>query len=181
MNILGFGSKRTTYGSDDSDSQYSDHRLPSQVTQPSAMVAPLKLGQPELNRVASGSPTIANSSSKFPLTREMSGQIERPGSTSSQSSYEDDDRRDAFSSGVPASVHEQSSWTPVDRHDWAAGRPESSYSESIYGTGATLPRGTTTNFPKDTRFPVPPSSHRPPAQHPSSDMSWLNLGGESRV
>jgi hypothetical protein len=180
MNILGFGSKRTTYGSDDSNSQYSDHR-PSQVTQTSAIVPPLKLGQPELNRVPSGSPTVANTSSKFPLSREMSGQIERPGSTSSISSYNDDDRRDAFSSGVPASVHEQSSWTPVDRHDWAGGRaPSSAYTESMYAT--TLPRSTVANFPRETQFPAPPSYQRPPAQQSNiSDMSWLNLGGESRV
>lgn len=160
MNILGFGSKRTTYedSAGDSESFYSEHRHPSQVpsqaTQPSAVVPPLKLGQPELNKVASGSPKIAHTSSQYPLTREMSGQIERPGSFNSLSSYEDDDRHDAFSSGVPASVHETTSWGPIDRHDW---------------------RGNST---KETRFP-PPSNHHV-AQH-SSDMSWLNLGGDSRV
>jgi hypothetical protein len=176
--LLGFGTKRTTYGSDaDSDSQYSENnRLPSQVTQTSAIVPPLKLaGQPELNRVASGSPTVNNTSTRFPLTREMSGQIERPGSTSSDSSYNDDDRRDAFSSGVPASVHEQSSWTPVDRQDWGPGRaPSNAYTESVYAT--TLPRSTVANFPRNTQFPAPPSSQRQP---PQQDMSWLNLGGDS--
>lgn len=162
MNILGFGSKRTTYeegSAGDSESFYSEHRLPSQVpsqaTQPSAVVPPLKLGQPELNKVASGSPRIAHTSSQYPLTREMSGQIERPGSLNSLSSYEDDDRHDAFSSGVPASVHETTSWGPIDRHDW---------------------RGNNAN---ETRFPGAPSN-RHVAQH-SSDMSWLNLGGDSRV
>jgi len=181
MNILGFGSKRTTYGSDDSNSQYSDHR-PSQVTQTSAMVPPLKLGgQPELNRVPSGSPTVANTGNKFTLSREMSGQIERSSSSSSLSSFNDDDRRDAFSSGVPASVHEQSSWTPVDRHDWTGDRALSNaYTESMYAT--TLPRSTVANFPRETRFPAPPLSQRPPAQQSNiSDMSWLNLGSESRV
>ena len=180
MNILGFGSKRTTYeGSDrSSESQYSDYRLPSQVTQSSAMVPPLKIGdRPELNRVASGSPTIANSSSKFPLTREMSGTIERHGSVSSMSSY-NDDRHDAFSSGIPASIHEQqSAWNPVDKQDWAIGRAYSNaYTESEYNK--TLPRSTNQNFPKGTPFPPPPQ-RSPPKQ--SSDMSWLNLGGESRI
>lgn len=161
MNILGFGSKRTTYedSAGDSESFYSEQRLPSQVpsqaTQPSAVVPPLKLGQPELNKVASGSPTIAHTSSQYPLTREMSGQIERPHSLNSESDYEDDDRRDAFSSGVPASVHETTSWGPIDGRDW---------------------RG---NYIKETQFP-PPHTDRHTAQH-SSDMSWLNLGGDSRV
>ena len=182
LNILGFGSKRTTVGSDpDTSSQYSEHR-PSQLTQHSAMVPPLKFGgPPELNRVASGSPTVADTSSRFPLTREMSGQIERS-SIASASSYDDDDRRDAFSSGIPASVNEQNSWDPVDRQDWAAGgRGQSNaYTESVYAQ--TLPRSTVGTFPRDTRFPIPPTSQmpkRPTPPHPTSDMSWLNLGGES--
>jgi hypothetical protein len=179
LNILGFGTKRTTYGSD-SDSQYSDHRQQSQVTQTSALVPPLKLaGQPELNKVPSGSPTVANIQGKYPLSREMSGQIERSGSIGSLSSYNDDDRRDAFSSGVPASVHEQNSWTPVDRHDWNAGRaPTNAYTESMYAT--KLPRSTVPNFPQPSNFPGP-SSRTPLQQSNISDMSWLNLGGESRV
>jgi hypothetical protein len=176
MNILGFGgSKRTTYeGSDrSSESQYSDYRLPSQITQSSAAVPPLEIGKrPELSQVASGSPTIANSSSQFPLTREMSGTIERHDSLSTLSSY-NDDRNDAFSSGIPASVHEQqSAWTPVDRQDWATGRAYSNaYSDSNYD------RNTEKTFPTATPFPPPPLQRPPPK--PTSDMSWLNLGGES--
>jgi len=176
MNILGFGSKRTTYG-EDTDSYYSDNRLPSGVTQASAMPPPLKIGErPELNSVASGSPTIEHQSNNIPLTREMSGQIERSGSISSFSSYTDD-RYDAFSSGVPASVHEQTSWTPVDRSDWADGRaPSSNYSESIYTSQP--PRNATNNLTQDLRFPTPPTTQRPPPQPPNNDMSWLNLGGD---
>ncbi|KAH8657574.1 hypothetical protein BGZ60DRAFT_383538 [Tricladium varicosporioides] len=171
MNILGFGSgsKRSTYeeGSErDSGSQYSvQHR--SGITQASALPPPLKIpGHPELNRVASASPTIANHSSDYPLTREMSGQIERSGSISSFSSYTDD-RLDAFSSGVPASVHEQNAWTPVDGQGWGRQQSEA-YTASVY---TTLPRNTN-NLPQDLRFPNPP----PPA--PRNDMSWLNLGGD---
>lgn len=161
MNILGFGSKRTTYddSAGDSDSFYSEQRHPSQVpsqaTQPSAVVPPLKIGQPELNKVSSGSPRFAHTSSQYPISREMSGQIERPGSINSLSSYEDDDRHDAFSSGVPASVRETTSWGPIDRQDWH------------------LPST------RETRFPAPPTG-RGTTTH-TSDMSWLNLGGESRV
>ena len=172
MNILGFGgSRRTTYeGSDrSSESQYSDYR----TTQGSAVVPPLKIGErPELNRVASGSPTIANSAGRFPLTREMSGTIERQGSVSSFSSL-NDDRHDAFSSGIPASVHEQqAAWTPVGRQDWAVDRAYSNaYTESNYD-------------PRNTRFPTGAPPYQPPSQprtKPASDMSWLNLGGESRI
>lgn len=159
MNMLGFGSKRTTYedSAGDTESYYSENRVPGhipiQTTQSPAAVPPLKIGHPGLSQVASGSPTIA--SNHYPLTREMSGQIERHNSMNSLSSYEDDDRHDAFSSGIPASVHETSTWGPIDRQDW---------------------RG---NAPRETRFPAPPSS-RPGAQQ-SSDMSWLNLGGDTRV
>lgn len=176
MNILGFGSKRTTYA-DDTDSFYSENR-PSGVTQSSAMPPPLKVGgRPQVNRVASGSPTVAHHSTKFPLTGEMSGQIERSGSISSLSSYTDD-RYDAFSSGVPASVHEQTSWTPVDRSDWADGRvPSSNYSDSVYAPN--LPRNTGNRLTKDLQFPTPPTSHRPqPQPQSSNDMSWLNLGAD---
>jgi hypothetical protein len=175
MNILGFGSKRTTYeGSDrSSDSQYSDQRLPSQITQASAVPMPLKLNErpPELNRVMSGSPTIAYQSSKFPLSREMSGTIERPGSTSTVSSF-NDDRADAFSSGVPASVHEQqNAWNSFDRPGWGSRpAPPSNYSESVYD-----PTGHQSTAPS---YPLPQPPQRHPAQQ-SSDMSWLNLGGSN--
>ncbi|KAG0650990.1 hypothetical protein D0Z07_2526 [Hyphodiscus hymeniophilus] len=179
MNILGFGgSRRTTYeGSDrSSESQYSEYRLPSQATQSSAIVPPLKIGErPELNRVVSGSPNIAHTSNRFPLPPEMSGTIEKHGSMSSLSSFNDDDRHDAFSSGIPASVHEQQGpWTPDDKQDWAIGRSYSNaYTESNYDK--TLPR--------NTRFPTGAPDQHPsqPPNKPMPDMSWLNLGGESRI
>lgn len=170
LNILGIGSKRTTYeGSDrSSDSQYSTQR----TTQASALVPPLQLGErPELNRVMSGSPTIAHQTNSF-LSGEMSAQLERSGSFNSVSSY-NDDRHDAFSSGIPASVHEQNTWTPVDGEGWGQA---SNYSESIYAT--TLPRSTMHNSQRDTQFPAPGQAARPP---PPQDMSWLNLGNETRI
>jgi len=186
MNILGFGSKRTTYneGSDrDSGSLYSEQRHPSQLTQTSATVPPLRIpGQPELNlnRVVTGSPTMAHTSRKFPLRSAMSGQIERSDSVISHSSYGDDDQRDAYSSGVPESVHEQTSWTPVDGPRWDERVPSNTHTEGAHAT--PLPRSTVGDFPgdfpMDTPFPVPPST-RPPAPT-SSDMSWLNLGGNSK-
>jgi len=197
MNILGFGgSKRTTYESNrtsDSQSHYSEgRRLPSQVTQKSALVSPLKLGErPELNRVMSGSPTVSYQSNKFPITKEMSGHIERSGSISSMGSSYNGDRIDAFSSGIPASINDQESWTAFEGQAWGrAAEPSVAYSESVYEP--TLPRSTA-NFPiptpaRETRFPgqplYPPQAsakfQRPPVTQ-SSDMSWLNLGGGSRI
>ncbi|KAG9238832.1 hypothetical protein BJ875DRAFT_4778 [Amylocarpus encephaloides] len=174
MNILGFGGSRRTTMEDggDRDSAFSEtHR--SQFTQSSAAPPPLKVpipGQPELSKVNTGSPTIANHSSTYPLTREMSGTIERAGSMSSMSSYTDD--RDAYSSGVPASVHEQNQWTPVDGQQWGR-NPSVAYTESIYAP--TIARNTN-QFPRELQFPTPPSAppQRPPPHQ--SDMSWLNLG-----
>lgn len=175
LNILGFGSKRATdYENSvrDSASNYSENHK-SQVTQHSALPQPLKIpGQPELNTVASRSPTINPShSSSYPLTRAMSGQIERANSINSVSSY-NDDRHDAFSSGIPASVHEQNTWTPVDRSDWS-GRDNTSsmYSESVY------PPTHARNTAHDMHFPTPPTSQRT-ARQQRDDMSWLNLGND---
>lgn len=173
LNILGFGSKRMTYESDrSSESEYSEYRIPSHITQKSAVPPPLNLGdrpeRPELNRVASGSPTIAYHNTKLPVEREMSGTIERSGSVSSMSSY-NDDRHDAFSSGIPASVHENT-WAPTDRQDWAIGHAQTTYSESNYQSSNTQSR-------IETHFPPPANSSRQPhTANYSSDMSWLNLG-----
>ncbi len=178
LNVFGFGSKRTTIeGPDrDSGSHYSEQRLPSQVTQNSAMIPPLKIGVlgEQLNRVPSGSPTVSYQSANFPLSREksVSAQIERPGSTSTVSSY-NDDRHDAFSSGIPASVNEQNSWDPVGGE-----RGVSEYSASVY-TSAPGRDTMATNYQRDTRFQTPPPP-RGEVNH-NSDMSWLNLGAGSRI
>ena len=181
LNILGFGSKRATdydSGSDRaSGSQYSDAGLPTtttQVSQVSAMPPPLSLGRPagRMSRVASNSPTIGHASDGFPLKEGMAGQIERPGSSSTVSSY--NDHRDTISTGVPASVH-QDTWTPVSGSGWARGGevPNITYSESNYTT--ILPRGR----PTDSSSHAAVSDRRALPQH-SSDMSWLNLGAGER-
>ncbi|EPE29155.1 hypothetical protein GLAREA_00315 [Glarea lozoyensis ATCC 20868] len=176
MNILGFsGSRRTTMDEnaqrDSSVSAYSEPRA-SQITQQSAMPVPLKVpvpGQPELNRVMSGSPTLAVHSTPYPLTREMSGTIERQ-SGSSFSSYTDD-RLDAFSSGIPASVHEQNTWTPVDGNNtWGNHPPSQAYTESVYARD-------TQQYQTETRYPIPSEPQRQLPPH-ASDMSWLNLGND---
>lgn len=179
LNILGFGNKRTTYASQsDRESVYSQGGLPSRVTQTSAMVPPLSLGHPpqgRMSQVPSGSPTIAHLAKGFPLEQGMAGQIERSHSVSSVSSY--GDLRDAFSSGVPASVNEeQQTWTPVGGQGWGTNRaPSSIYTESNYAptpSRTTMVEGTNRN--PGSGFPSAPP-YKTPAQRPS-DMSWLNLG-----
>lgn len=181
LNILGFGSgsKRTTYEDGDSDrssksvSEYSNSR----ATQASALVPPLNIGdRPELNRVMSGSPTIAH---RPDYLGGETAQLERSGSFNSVSSY-NDDRHDAFSSGIPESVHDHNGWTPVNGQDW--GRA-SNYSESNYAT--TMGRNTVHNPQRDTQFPdggftLPGQAPTRP-QPPPQDMSWLNLGNGTRI
>ncbi|KAJ3528996.1 hypothetical protein NM208_g9954 [Fusarium decemcellulare] len=171
LQILGFGaSKRNTVGSD-SESHYSDsiaNRNP-RVTQDSATVPPLNFDfRPEMNRVNSGSPVVAEYS-KIPFKDGVVGKIERPTSKASS----------GYSSGIPESVND--SWMPEYQTNkpWGTDRATSSvYNPSFYfGT------------------PLSPSAPPPPKNPPSgvstqpqlamastsSDMSWLNLGDRSRV
>jgi hypothetical protein len=159
LNILGFGNQKRMTQESDRSSQYS---APRRITQDSATVPPLHLdGRPQMNRVMSGSPTVANWPNKLRLNAEQSGKIERP--TSSASS--------GYSSGVPESIREM--WDPTqDKKSWGADRaPSSVYTDSFYQHQPT---------------PLTPSTKAPPMPEPkhphmalqvgSSDMSWLNLG-----
>lgn len=194
LNILGFGagSRPTTYANTEGSSHYSEPRVNSQYTQgtqPSAVVPPLRLaGGPELNRVVSGSPKISSSPYGFPLTKEMSGQIERSGSVSSLSTFDPNDRADAFSSGIPASIHEQpDSWLPFQGGWGAQGqqpRGSNAYTDSIYAPSD--PRSSAaqaSQFMRDSRFPAPPvgGNKSGRTQEVNSDMSWLNLGGDTKI
>ncbi|KAK8049700.1 hypothetical protein PG994_011430 [Apiospora phragmitis] len=160
LNILGFGpgSRRETQASEDS-SHYSDvHRM----TQDSATVPPLQVeGRPSFSRVHSSSPAVSHINSQ--ISEGMSGQIERPLSSTSSSGY---------SSGIPPSVHEQ--WDPtVAKKPWGHDRaPSSAYTASVY---------TTHLGPPGISRPPTGISNQPqlPTASTSNDMSWLNLGGEN--
>ncbi|KFY29294.1 hypothetical protein V493_02431 [Pseudogymnoascus sp. VKM F-4281 (FW-2241)] len=166
LNVLGFGNKRATYGSQsDQGSVYSETNHSLRGTQQSAMVPPLNFGSQNgrLSQVASGSPTIAHQTRSSPFAQGVSGKIERPHSAvSSVSSY--GDLRDAYP-GVASSINEEhQTWTPVGQErGWNTGDrvPSSAYTESQYGT----PRATM----------VDGKSGHQQNQH-STDMSWLNLG-----
>ncbi|KFX88629.1 hypothetical protein V490_07508 [Pseudogymnoascus sp. VKM F-3557] len=173
LNVLGFGNKRATYGSQsDQGSVYSENGNSSRGIQQSAMVPPLNFGSQKgrLSQVASGSPTIAHQARNSPLEQGMSGKIERPHSVvSSVSSY--GDLRDAYP-GVASSINEEhQTWTPVGgERGWNTTErvPSSTYTESQYGT----PRATMVEGSNGQRGPG--GGHKG-NQH-STDMSWLNLG-----
>jgi hypothetical protein len=188
MNILGFGNKRNTGGSTQSDnrasgSQYSDGGTTTNaahLTQNSATVPPLNLTRPagRMSRVASNTPVIAHASSDFPLKDGIAGQLERPGSVSSEGSY--DSYRNTVSSGVPSSIHPDHSWTPVGTQGWGeGGAPNVAYTNSAYST--ILPRGRPIDNSANSTVPDFPDApnHRPPLSQ-VSDMSWLNLGAGQR-
>jgi hypothetical protein len=152
LNILGFGnangsSQRETVASEHS-SRYSDM---NRMTQDSATVPPLKMeGVATFNRVNSGSPTVSTSASK--VKDGMAGQIERPVSPISS---------DGYSSGIPASVHDN--WDPtVAQRPREDGRPRSSTYSQFTGHPSRPPTGVSRLPPLDKAAT-------------SSDMSWLNL------
>ncbi|PKS07917.1 hypothetical protein jhhlp_006526 [Lomentospora prolificans] len=158
LGILGFGNgKRATVDSDQS-SRYSDNK--NRITQDSATVPPLHIeGRAELNRVNTGSPTVAHYPPRIPMREGMSGKIERPVSDASS----------GYSSGVPDSV--PSIWDPMAKKPWGADRARS----SAYGN-ASQGRYQSSLDPSST-------ANRDVSQQPqlamantSSDMSWLNLG-----
>ncbi|WAO83766.1 Hypothetical protein NCS54_00096500 [Fusarium falciforme] len=165
LQILGFGGpKRNTVGSD-SESHYSDSiaaRNP-RVTQDSATVPPLNFDfRPEMNRVNSGSPVVAEYS-KIPFRDGVAGKIERPTSKASS----------GYSSGIPESINE--TWDPdYKAKPWGTDRaPSSVYNPSFYFGTPLSP-----SVPPPPRNPPSGVSTQPQLAmaSTSSDMSWLNLG-----
>ncbi|KAG8426893.1 hypothetical protein J3459_007675 [Metarhizium acridum] len=93
-------------------SRYSDVTKNPRITQDSATVPPLNFeGRPAVNSVNSGSPVVAQYTSKMPFTEGMSGTIERPVSPVSS----------GYSSGIPESINEI--WDPMEASTpWGANR-----------------------------------------------------------
>lgn len=164
LNILGFGNnKRATVDSDQS-SRYSD-QAKSRITQDSATVPPLQIeGRPELNRVNSGSPTVAHYPARIPMREGMTGKIERPVSQASS----------GYSSGIPASVADI--WDPTSvKKPWGTDRaPGSAYGGATQGgyQSALDPSSTSAGAHRSGVSQQPQLS----LANTSSDMSWLNLG-----
>lgn len=169
LNILGFGAgKRATMNSDDG-SRYSDNKL-NRVTQDSATVPPLRMepfegGRPELNSVHSGSPTVSQAPTQFPIMKEgMTGTIERPVSHGSS----------GYSSGIPESIYD--TFEGDTKKPWGSDRaPTAAYGGNSPGQPSSLDPSSTSG-----------SRHMGVSQQPplrlaklSTDMSWLNLGGSN--
>lgn len=181
LHILGYGSaqapaqapapalapapaQRNTLASDRS-SHYSQTPTTRNVraTQDSATVPPLNFeAPPGMSRVNTGSPVVS-SFPNIPWKEGMSGKIERPISAVSALSA----ASSGYSSGIPESILE--TWDPTHAGKaWGADRaPSSAYAPSISGA-QPHPLGVSKQ-PQLTTAST------------SNDMSWLNLGDNSRV
>ncbi|KAK2767770.1 hypothetical protein FQN54_003929 [Arachnomyces sp. PD_36] len=196
-NLVVMESARSTTSSTDTRSDYRGDAWPHD----SATVPPLDLGRLDEPRpiasVNSGSPTTEYAESGVGGLAVQSGMTARisSGYTASETSYEDD-RPDAYSSGVPASINEHSStWNPMSQGGY---EPSSRYTASEYQSGVN-----------GLQFPPVPNPDRPLTQWPgwqaetgnsergastiirnyyeedekrsnvNSDMSWLNLGNNN--
>ncbi|KAL6698527.1 hypothetical protein J3F84DRAFT_226341 [Trichoderma pleuroticola] len=174
LGILGYGSaqaqaqapvtalapapaNRDTLASDRS-SHYSQTTTTRNVrqTQDSATVPPLNFeAPPGMNRVNTGSPVVS-SYPNIPWKEGMQGTIERPVSAVSALSA----TSSGYSSGIPESIQE--TWDPTHAGKaWGADRaPSSAYAPSASGVSRQPQLATAST---------------------SNDMSWLNLGDNSRV
>ncbi|KAL6809419.1 hypothetical protein GGI42DRAFT_240407 [Trichoderma sp. SZMC 28013] len=174
LGILGYGSaqgqgqapvtalapapaNRDTLASDRS-SHYSQTTTTRNVrqTQDSATVPPLNFeAPPGMSRVNTGSPVVS-SYPNIPWKEGMSGTIERPVSAVSALSA----TSSGYSSGIPESIQE--TWDPTHAGKaWGADRaPSSAYAPSVSGVSRQPQLATAST---------------------SNDMSWLNLGDNSRV
>ncbi|RFU74897.1 pre-mrna splicing factor clf1 [Trichoderma arundinaceum] len=179
LNILGYGSaqgqaqgqapaqasaQRNTVASERS-SHYSQTPTTRNIraTQDSATVPPLNFeAPPGMNRVNTGSPVVS-SYPNIPWKEGMTGTIERPISAVSALSA----TSSGYSSGIPESIQE--SWDPTHAgKSWGADRaPSSAYAPSI-AVAQPHPLGVSKQ-PQLTTAST------------SNDMSWLNLGDNSRV
>ncbi|KAL7932800.1 hypothetical protein V8C35DRAFT_72876 [Trichoderma chlorosporum] len=176
LGILGYGSSqapaqpgvtalapappnRDTMASDRS-SHYSQTTTTRNVrqTQDSATVPPLNFeAPPGMSRVNTGSPVVS-SYPDIPWREGMSGKIERPISAVSALSA----TSSGYSSGIPESVQE--TWDPTHAGKaWGADRaPSSAYSVQVHPLGVS----------KQPQLATASTSN---------DMSWLNLGDNSRA
>jgi len=163
LQILGYGSNKRATATSDQSSHYSEsaNNANPRATQDSATVPPLNFeGRPEVNSVNTGSPIVSQYNSKVP-TEGIAGTIERPVSPLSSTS--------GYSSGVPESINEM--WENRNNEKpWGADRaPSSIYQHSkADSTSAPAPASGVSQQPQLAMAAK------------SSDMSWLNLGEQSR-
>ncbi|KKZ67261.1 hypothetical protein EMCG_07066 [[Emmonsia] crescens] len=173
-------SARSSAASQMTTSDYRNSDWPTISTN----VAPLKVTQlgnsQPIGRVVSSSPTTENTPRLGESLVMQQGLKAKISSGDSISIASDDYEDDRYSSGVPASIHDHSTWSSTGGHNFMDERVASSnYSGSLYQSAAF------TNQVKAERpltlWPsnAPESSStqdRSKGQN-NSDMSWLNLKG----
>ncbi|KAG6037942.1 hypothetical protein E4U41_004646 [Claviceps citrina] len=167
LQILGLGNAKRATGISEQSSYYSEATNNPRATQDSATVPPLHFdGRPRVDSVNSGSPVVSQHTAKMPFAEGMSGTIERPVSAASS----------GYSSGIPESINEI--WHPTEAKKTMGGSraPSSIYdAPSVYRSAGAA---------GDSAAQEPSSGGRNQphfAMSSTSDMSWLNLGDQSRV
>lgn len=162
LQILGYGNKRATVTSERS-SRYSEANSAhnnTRATQDSATVPPLNFeAPPEVNSVNSGSPVVSQYVSKVP-TEGIAGTIERPVSPLSTVS--------GYSSGVPESINEMFRHSDENK-PWGHDRAPSSIYQHHREDSAAVPQSSGVSQQPQLAMAAT-----------SSDMSWLNLGDQTR-
>jgi hypothetical protein len=156
-NLAHMSTGQSTYLSQDSTSDYRNSAYPHG----SAEVAPLSLGRfsngRQLNHVATGSPTTAHAAGDghgtgVAVSEGLVGHISHADSMSMVS--EEDDRSNAFSSGIPASIHDgEHLYTvpePSTRHP-----PSSTYTLGSYYPNSRDTRIQTQTEAANFEFPLP--------------------------
>ncbi|KAG5929811.1 hypothetical protein E4U42_004438 [Claviceps africana] len=170
LQILGFGNGKRATATSEQSSYYSEMMNNARTTQDSATVPPLSFeGRPRVDSVNSGSPVVAHHTTNLPFTESMSGTIERPVSTVSSAS--------GYSSGIPESINEI--WHSKEATaPWGSNRaPGSAYAPGAHQM-AGAPGGSAAQEPSSSSG----GSQQPHfVMSSTSDMSWLNLGDQSRV
>ncbi|RDA94395.1 hypothetical protein CP533_2263 [Ophiocordyceps camponoti-saundersi (nom. inval.)] len=157
LQILGLGPTQRNTSTSERSSHYSDGG--NRVRQDSATVPALTMeGHAEVSKVAVGNPAV----SRFaPAAEGMTGKIVRPASVASS----------GYTSGVPESVID--GWDSAEAgKGWAAGRGTGAgggHGSSYYAAAGRVPPSGVSNQPQLATAAT------------STDMSWLNLGDQSRV
>ncbi|PHH68521.1 hypothetical protein CDD80_7459 [Ophiocordyceps camponoti-rufipedis] len=152
LQILGLGPTRRNTTMSERSSHYSDSG--NRMRQDSATVPPLTMDErPEVNSVVVNSPTVA----RLATAEGMAGRIVRPTSPASS----------GYSSGIPESVVDGWDMAEGGGRGWtsAGGNHGSSY---YAASGRAVPSGMS-NQPQLAKAAT------------STDMSWLNLGDQSRL
>lgn len=178
-------SPRTTMNSDISQMTKSDYRgsmWPHQVPEATTIALGALDGPRPLGQVPSGSPSTEHlpSTGSRQLHQGQAAHISTADSASFFSEEDEHDRHDAFSSGIPPSVHD-GQWS----HPWTIRPSSSNYTDSFYQPSAREPSGLHETAPNDARSHGRRSSgilhggvDKYSRNNINSDMSWLNLHGE---